>query len=157
MVRAMTQFASDAEVLKSPESWYQRLYRRVEGLSATPYALVAFLVVSVIDGSVFPIPPFALMVPMVLANPRRWWTLALAGTVASLVGGLIGYSLGSLIHQGVAGVFHIDLNARVDRFGIHSTVGELLGKNFWFLGCSARSCRHPSKWWRLAAAWCRCR
>jgi len=133
MVRAMTQFASDLEVLKAPESWYQRLYRRVEGLSATPYALTAFLIVSVIDGSVFPIPPFALMVPMVLANPRRWWTLALAGTAASLLGGLIGYSLGSLIHQGVVGVFHIDLNARVDRFGIHSTVGELLGRNFWFL------------------------
>src|SRR5262249_52946759 len=48
MVRAMTQFASDLEVLKPQESWYQRLYRRVEGLSATPYALAAFLIVSVI-------------------------------------------------------------------------------------------------------------
>src|SRR5262249_29356412 len=133
MVRAMTQFASDAEVLKSPESWYQRLYRRVEGLSATPYALVAFLVVSVIDGSVFPIPPFALMVPMVLAQPKRWWSLAVMGTVASLFGGLIGYELGRLIHAGAATFLSIDLDARVDRFGIHASVGQLLGDNFWVL------------------------
>jgi membrane protein YqaA with SNARE-associated domain len=74
----------------------------VEALSATRYALAALLVVSVIDGSVFPIPPFALLIPMVLTAPKRWWSLALMGTVASLGGGLIGYYLGSFIHSGLA-------------------------------------------------------
>ena len=83
-------------------SWYRRLYLKVEALSATRYALVAMLVVSVIDGSVFPIPPFAILIPMVLATPKRWWSLALAGTVASLGGGLIGYYLGSFIRSGLA-------------------------------------------------------
>jgi len=83
-------------------SWYRRLYLWIEALSATRYALAALLVVSVIDGSVFPIPPFALLIPMVLTAPRRWWSLALMGTVASLGGGLIGYYLGSFIHSGVA-------------------------------------------------------
>lgn len=114
-------------------SWYRRLYQRVEALSSTPYALWAMLAVSVIDGSVFPIPPFALLVPMVLAQPKRWWRLALLGTVASLFGGLIGYYLGTLIHSGAAHMFAIDLNARVDRFGLHSSVGQLLGDNFWVL------------------------
>jgi membrane protein YqaA with SNARE-associated domain len=114
-------------------SWYRRLYLRVEALSATPYALAALLVVSVIDGSVFPVPPFALLIPMVLAHPKRWWWLSLLGTVASLFGGLIGYALGTFFHEGVVNLLHIDLNATVDRFGLHATVGELLGRNFWVL------------------------
>ncbi len=114
-------------------SWYRRLYLRVEAMSSSRYALALLLLISVIDGSVFPIPPFALMVPMVLAQPKRWWSLAVMGTVASLFGGVIGYELGRLIQAGAASFFSIDLNARVDRFGIHSTVGQLLGDNFWVL------------------------
>ncbi|HLM43284.1 MAG TPA: DedA family protein, partial [Myxococcaceae bacterium] len=59
-----------APVAASPEklSWYRRLYLRVEALSSTKHALAAMLLVSVVDGSVFPIPPFALLVPMVLAQ-----------------------------------------------------------------------------------------
>src|SRR5260370_4390296 len=114
-------------------SWYRTLYQRLEAMSASRYALAAVLVVSVIDGSVFPIPPFALLVPMVLAEPKRWWRLAILGTAASLIGGLIGYYLGTAIHAGAATFFSIDLNARVDRFGIHATVGQLLGDNFLIL------------------------
>ncbi len=122
-----------ASAATPPASWYRRLYLNVEALSASRYALAALLIISVIDGSVFPIPPFALLVPMVLAQPRRWWSLAVLGTVASLFGGLIGYQLGRLIHAGAASFFSIDLDARVDRFGVHSTVGQLLGDNFWAL------------------------
>jgi membrane protein YqaA with SNARE-associated domain len=116
----------------SKVSWYRRFYLWVEALSATRYALAALLVVSVIDGSVFPIPPFAILIPMVLAQPKRWWRLALWGTIASLGGGLIGYYLGTLIHSGLH-LISIDLNQPVNRFGIHSTVGQLLGDNFWVL------------------------
>jgi membrane protein YqaA with SNARE-associated domain len=57
----------------------------------------------------------------------------LLGTVASLVGGLIGYWLGTLINAGAVSFLHIDLNVRVQRFGIDSSLGELLGQNFWAL------------------------
>lgn len=114
-------------------SWYRRLYLRVEALSSTPHAVAALLVVSVVDGSVFPIPPFALLVPMVLAQPRKWLRYALLGTVASLVGGFVGYYLGVLLAQGAIGFLHIDLNVRIERFGLDATVGELLGRNFWVL------------------------
>ncbi|PTL83072.1 YqaA family protein [Vitiosangium sp. GDMCC 1.1324] len=117
-------------------SWYRRLYLRVEALSSTKHALAAMLVVSVVDGSVFPIPPFALLVPMVLAQPRKWLQYALLGTVASLFGGFIGYYLGTLINQGAIGFLHIDLNATINspRLGIeNATVGDLLGRNFWVL------------------------
>ena len=114
-------------------SWYRRLYLRVEALSATPYAVVAMVGVSVVDASVFPIPPFALLVPMVLARPRRWVLYAVLGTVASIAGGFIGYYLGTLIHQGALSMLDINLDARIQRFGVDATVGELLGQNFWVL------------------------
>lgn len=112
--------------------WYRRLYLKIEALSATPQAFATMLLVSVVDGSVFPIPPFVVLVPMVVATPKKWWWYALWGAVASLLGGALGYYLGMLIHSGAAH-FAIDLNARVDRFGVHSTVGQLLGDNFWVL------------------------
>ena len=114
-------------------SWYRRLYLRVEALSSTKHAVAAMLLVSVVDGSVFPIPPFALLVPMVLAQPQKWLRYAVMGTVASLFGGFIGYYLGDLLRQGAISFLEIDMNMRIQRFGIDATLGELLGKNFWAL------------------------
>ncbi|MDC0712812.1 VTT domain-containing protein [Stigmatella sp. ncwal1] len=114
-------------------SWYRRLYLRVEALSSTKHALAAMLVVSVVDGSFFPVPPFALLVPMVMAQPKKWLRYAAMGTVASLAGGLLGYWLGTLINAGAVSFLNIDLNMRVQRFGIDATLGELLGQNFWVL------------------------
>ncbi|SEU37498.1 YqaA family protein [Stigmatella erecta] len=114
-------------------SWYRRLYLRVEALSSTKHALAAMLVVSVVDGSFFPVPPFALLVPMVMAQPKKWLRYAVLGTVASLAGGLLGYWLGTLINAGAVSFLNIDLNMRVQRFGIDASLGELLGQNFWVL------------------------
>lgn len=126
----MSEATAEAQ---SSRSWYRRLYGRMEALSQGPRALTAMLIVSVIDASFFPIPPFALLVPMVLARPRSWARLALWGTLASLVGGIAGYYLGTLAHAGAINFLSIDLNAPVHRFGIDSTVGQLLGDNFWVL------------------------
>ena len=119
--------------LEKKPSWYRRLYLRVEAYSQTPHALAAMLIVSVIDGSVFPIPPFAILVPMVLARPQRWIWLATVGTIASLFGGLIGYYLGVYLGAGAEQAFGINMDARIDRFGVHGTVGQLLGDNFLIL------------------------
>lgn len=114
-------------------SWYRRLYMRMEALSSTKHALAAMLAVAVVDASFFPVPPFALLVPMVLAQPQKWVRYAVLGTVASLFGGVIGYYLGTLINAGAVSFLHIDLNMRVQRFGVDATLGELLGQNFWVL------------------------
>ncbi|ADO68804.1 YqaA family protein [Stigmatella aurantiaca] len=114
-------------------SWYRKLYLRVEALSSTKHALAAMLVVSVVDGSFFPVPPFALLVPMVMAQPKKWLRYAVMGTVASLAGGLLGYWLGTLINAGAVSFLNIDLNMRVQRFGIDASLGDLLGQNFWVL------------------------
>jgi membrane protein YqaA with SNARE-associated domain len=116
-------------------SAYRRFYERVVGLASSRHAVWALVAVSFADASFFPIPPFALLVPMIAAKPRRWVWLATAGTVASFVGGILGYYLGGLLHAGVISFLHIDLNLRVHApaLGIESTLGQLLGQNFWIL------------------------
>ncbi|MBB5015650.1 YqaA family protein [Rehaibacterium terrae] len=50
---------------------------------------------SAAESVVFPVPPDVMLAPMTLAQPKRWWRLALICTIASVVGGLLGYALGS--------------------------------------------------------------
>lgn len=128
-----------APASSKPTSWYRRLYNRVAAMAATPYALWIMLAVAVVDGAVFPVPPFAVLVPMVVAQPRRWLRLGLLGTGASLVGALLGYGLGHAIQAGLLHLWKIDLNFPVEQFwifrqvGLHGTLGALLGKNFWMV------------------------
>lgn len=46
------------------------------------------------ESSFFPIPPDVMLAPMCLANPKRAWWFALLTTVASVLGGLLGYTIG---------------------------------------------------------------
>lgn len=48
------------------------------------------------ESSFFPIPPDVMLAPMVLADRRKAWSLALLTTVASVVGGLAGFAIGAL-------------------------------------------------------------
>ncbi|MEZ5700718.1 MAG: VTT domain-containing protein [Burkholderiaceae bacterium] len=47
------------------------------------------------ESSFFPIPPDVMLAPMCLAQPTRWWRLALMTTFASVLGGVLGYFLGA--------------------------------------------------------------
>ena len=110
-----------------------RLYLRVESYAGTPAAIVALAVVSFVDSSFFPVTPFALLVPMVIAEPRRWWRLVLVGTLASVAGCVLGWGIGMAIRAGVLHFFTIDVSMRIDHFGLHGTVAELLAGNLWTL------------------------
>ena len=49
----------------------------------------------------FPIPPDALLAPMVLSKPQKAWRYATLTTVASIVGGIVGYWLGHHLFEPV--------------------------------------------------------
>jgi membrane protein YqaA with SNARE-associated domain len=42
----------------------------------------------------FPIPPDVMLAPMALSQPKKAWRFALVTTVASVIGGILGYLLG---------------------------------------------------------------
>ena len=77
------------------------LYARVRSLAEGPYAESALAAVSFAESSFFPIPPDVLLAPMALANPRRAWRYALIATVASVIGGMLGYAIGALLFNTV--------------------------------------------------------
>ena len=79
----------------------RRLYDWTLSLAASPYALWALAIVAFIESSVFPIPPDVLILPMVLARPRRAWLIAAVATVASVLGALAGYWIGATLFDQV--------------------------------------------------------
>lgn len=118
-----------------PRGLFARLRARVAGAARSPHAFWIMLGIAVIDGSVFPVPPFAILVPMVLAEPKKWLRYALSGTGASLLGGLLGYGLGHLALVGIATGFAIDtaVPIRSSVLGIDTTLRQALTSEFWLL------------------------
>lgn len=77
----------------------RRIYDRVMLLAEGPQAEKWLALVSFAESSFFPIPPDAMIVPMVLARPERAWRIALICTVASVVGGFFGYAIGYFLFE----------------------------------------------------------
>lgn len=76
---------------------FKPLYDRLIALSESRHAPYALAAVAFAESSVFPIPPDVLLAPMALAQPRRAWAFALICTVASVLGGMLGYAIGALL------------------------------------------------------------
>jgi membrane protein YqaA with SNARE-associated domain len=72
----------------------RRLYDWVMRLAQHRYAIPFMGVVSFAESSFFPIPPDVMLVPMVLANRQKAFTIATVCTVGSVLGGLLGYAIG---------------------------------------------------------------
>jgi len=94
-------------------AWSGRMYSRVESYANTPAAFSALVVVAAIDSAFFPVPPFVLLIPMIVAAPRRWFRLTLWGTLASVAGSVLGYGIGAAMRGGL-NLIHIDPNVRLD-------------------------------------------
>lgn len=80
---------------------FTSLYLRVIGWSRHRHATSYLFGLSFAESSFFPIPPDVLLAPMVLANRRKAWWLALLTTVASVAGGVGGYLIGWLLYNAV--------------------------------------------------------
>jgi membrane protein YqaA with SNARE-associated domain len=96
----------------------RRLYDWVIRLASSPYALPAMGAVAFAESSFFPIPPDIMLIPMVLANRRRAFTIALVCTVCSVLGGLLGYAIGYSFFETIGAwlVKTYGLQAGLDQF-----------------------------------------
>lgn len=79
----------------------RRLYDRVLKLAEEPQAEKWLAAISFTESSFFPIPPDAMIVPMVLARPDRAWRIATICTIASVVGGFFGYMIGLFLFEAI--------------------------------------------------------
>ena len=73
------------------------LYDAVLRLAGSRQAPAWLAVVSFAESSVFPIPPDVMLAPMVFAKPQKAFVYAGICTAASVIGGLLGYSIGMFL------------------------------------------------------------
>jgi membrane protein YqaA with SNARE-associated domain len=71
-------------------------------LAATRLAPLWLFCAAFAEASFFPIPPDALLIPMILARPRRAWWLAFVCTAGSVLGALLGYWIGATLLTRIA-------------------------------------------------------
>lgn len=80
---------------------FKRLYDWTLSLAGKPGATWALAAVSFAESSFFPLPPDILLAPMALSRPQKAWFYAAVCTVASVLGGLVGYAIGALLFDSV--------------------------------------------------------
>ncbi len=78
-------------------SLYDWMMRKASDEKA-PWALA---VVSFIESSFFPIPPDVMLIPMIMANRKKAFWYATIATVASVIGGILGYAIGYYLYDAV--------------------------------------------------------
>ena len=105
----------------------KRLYGWMMDKAGHRHALWWLAAISFIESSFFPIPPDVMLIPMVIAAPSRWWRIALACTVASVIGGYLGYAIGFFAMDSVGmtilAAFHLQdkflaLKPIIDEWGV---------------------------------------
>lgn len=72
----------------------RKLYDGVFNLARSRHATPALAVVSFAESSFFPVPPDVMLAPMILARPDRAYFYAGVCTLASVLGGILGYAIG---------------------------------------------------------------
>ena len=74
----------------------KKIYDWMLNAASKENALWVLFAVSFIESSFFPIPPDIMLIPMVLATPKKAWKIAGTCTIASVLGGYFGYAIGFL-------------------------------------------------------------
>jgi len=72
----------------------RRLYAWVLGWANTPYGTPALFLIAFAESSFFPIPPDVLQIALSVSRPRRALFYAAVATVASVLGGIVGWTIG---------------------------------------------------------------
>jgi membrane protein YqaA with SNARE-associated domain len=79
----------------------RRLYDWCISAAGKPHAAWIMGAVSFVESSFFPVPPDAMLIPMVLSRPDKAWSYATLCTLTSVAGGLLGYFIGAVLYDSV--------------------------------------------------------
>jgi membrane protein YqaA with SNARE-associated domain len=111
--------------IQARAGFVRRLYNWVIASAAGPHAWLALAAFSFAEASFFPIPPDVMLAPMVLADRRRAFWLAGWCTLFSVLGGLFGYAIGSVLYDSV-GKWLIHFYGYGDRIqAFHAAFGRM--------------------------------
>ena len=74
---------------------FTRLYNKCLKLAAHKNSNYFLAIVSFLESSFFPIPPDVMIAPMAIAKKKDFFKIFLIATIFSVLGGMIGYTLGA--------------------------------------------------------------
>jgi len=81
--------------------WHRHLYNWVIHFAPTRHGATALFCLSFAESSFFPVPPDVLLGPLTLGAPKKWFRFAAACSIASILGGILGYCIGMFLWQQV--------------------------------------------------------
>jgi membrane protein YqaA with SNARE-associated domain len=90
-----------AEEVARRSGVFRRIYDWTMANASGRHAWAALFAVSFAESSFFPIAPDVMLIPMVLADRKRAFLLAAWCTLASVLGGMLGYAIGALLYDSV--------------------------------------------------------
>ncbi len=98
-VAARATTAADQALSSDWKAWSSAMMTWALSAARHRYAVWTLVFVSWSEAIILPVPPDAILAPMALAQPRRWWQLALLATLCSVLGGLCCYAIGSFFFE----------------------------------------------------------
>jgi membrane protein YqaA with SNARE-associated domain len=84
------------------KNFTRKIYDTTLDLASRKNAIWWLFAISFIESSFFPIPPDIMIIPMVLAMPKNAYRIAGVATLASVLGGYLGYSIGIFGYEVIA-------------------------------------------------------
>ena len=85
--------------------YLRKLYDWVLHWAETPYGPLVLFFLAMAESSFFPIPPDALLIALCLGAIKKSWRFALITSIASILGGMIGYLIGYAVWEPVSPIF----------------------------------------------------
>ena len=104
----------------------KHLYDWVLHWSETPYGVPALFLLSFAESSFFPVPPDVLLIALAISIPKKSFRYAYVCTMASVIGGIIGYVIGyfgyEAIGKPIVDFYHgqevmVKIEMQYDRYG----------------------------------------
>ena len=108
----------------------KKLYDRCLNLARHKLSKPFLAFVSFVESSFFPIPPDVMIVPMVLAKKEEYLRIFLIATIFSVLGGVLGYFLGSLFLEFSMSIIEF-YNYEDKVFELQDKLSNKAGLVFW--------------------------
>jgi len=139
------------KIFEYPMKFIRACYDWTIGWSKTKYARWALAAIAFAESSFFPVPPDVLLIPMVIAERKKWFQIALICSVCSVLGALLGYFIGyqlyELIGQKIVDLYN--LQSAVD------TVTQQYNQHAFFAIFTAAFTPIPFKVFTIVAGLCK--
>lgn len=97
------------------KSLIRRLYEWVLHWAETPYGPLALFILAFVESSFFPIPPDVLLIALAVSIPKNSFKYALNCSIASVLGGILGYAIGVFLMDSV-GVRILNIYGLMERY-----------------------------------------